>query len=306
MADYSGVWAAIQTPFDANDRFDVAVFRENAQRLAGAGVDGVYTTDSDGEFYALEFDEFQAVVDALAAEGSRLGIQVLVGATWSHTAGVIARLQYAAGRGIGGAHVGHPTYMDMSPASLRQFWQDVSHAVPRDFHLVHYNTRRIPNYLTAADYAELAGSIPNLIGTKQVTADISEFMSFVDSVPSMSHFTIDQTLTPFMLVGARGVNSWLATFNAPFVVAWYQECLSGDWAGALHRQRLVNHFVTLRREILGPFGSHGVLNKAVAAASSFLIPSVGTRRPYLPIPESAVRQFRSRVEAELPELVWTP
>jgi dihydrodipicolinate synthase/N-acetylneuraminate lyase len=48
-----GVWAAIATPFDAHDRFDAGVLRENMRRLHAAGVHGIYTTDSDGEFYAI-------------------------------------------------------------------------------------------------------------------------------------------------------------------------------------------------------------------------------------------------------------
>ena len=67
-----GVWAAIATPFDEHDRFDEAVFRENIRRLYAAGVHGIYTTDSDGEFYAIELDEFRRIVtEALAfAEAS--------------------------------------------------------------------------------------------------------------------------------------------------------------------------------------------------------------------------------------------
>ena len=52
-----GVWAAVPTPFDKNNRFDEDAFRENVRRLADAGVHGLYTTDGDGEFYAIEFEE---------------------------------------------------------------------------------------------------------------------------------------------------------------------------------------------------------------------------------------------------------
>jgi len=44
-----GVWAAIATPFDADNRFVEDAFRENLRRLHASGVHGVYTTDSDGE-----------------------------------------------------------------------------------------------------------------------------------------------------------------------------------------------------------------------------------------------------------------
>jgi len=49
-ANLHGVWAAIATPFDVEDRFEEGIFRENIRRLHGAGVHGIYTTDSDGAF----------------------------------------------------------------------------------------------------------------------------------------------------------------------------------------------------------------------------------------------------------------
>src|SRR5438105_964559 len=147
----TGVWAALVTPFDEHDRFDEASFRENLRRLAAAGVHGAYTTDSDGEFYAIELDEYRQIVDVFADESQRLGLPTQVGVTWTHTRGIIDRLRYAAERGILGAHVGHPTYMDMTPESFRQFWMEVSEAVPPEFALIHYNSARMPNYLNAPD-----------------------------------------------------------------------------------------------------------------------------------------------------------
>src|SRR5947209_18730197 len=91
-----GIWAAIATPFDAQDRFDEDVFRENMRRLHAAGVHGIYTTDSDGEFYAIELDEFKEIIRTFADEARRLGVASQVGVTWSHTAGMLDRLRFAA------------------------------------------------------------------------------------------------------------------------------------------------------------------------------------------------------------------
>src|SRR5919109_4798427 len=105
-----GIWAAIATPFDAHDRFDEEIFRENIRRLHVAGVHGIYTTDSDGEFYAIELEEFKQVVKVFADETQRLNCPTMVGVTWCNTQGMIDRLRYAAAQGIHGAHVGHPFF----------------------------------------------------------------------------------------------------------------------------------------------------------------------------------------------------
>ena len=302
-ANLHGVWVAIATPWDADNRFDERRFRENVRRLAATGVHGAYTTDSDGEFYAVEFDDYRRIVDALAEEAQRTGFATQVGVTWFNTHGVIARLEHAASQGILGAHVGHPPFMDMTPASLSAFWSDVTASVPDTFGLVHYNSPRMPNVLGPASYQSLAASIPNLVGTKQVTADFFDFASIVQCAPDLAHFTGEQTMTPFMLFGARGVYSWLANFNPFYMLAWYNDCRSGRWEQARVRQERVLRFIRLKRAVFGADNRYGVVNKAVAAASPFLGGGHRTRPPYLPVPQAAVDTFRARVATEFPDFL---
>lgn len=299
-----GVWAAIQTPFDEQGRFDEPVFRENVRRLHAAGVHGIYTTDSDGEFYAIELEEFRQIVDVFADEAQRLGIPTEVGVTWSHTQGMIDRLRHAANRGILGAHVGHPYFMPMSAESYRVFWQELSAAVPDWFAFVHYNTPRVHNYQRGPDYKRLQAEVSNLVGTKHVGADFPEFLTLMADAPQLSHFASEHAFTPYVLFGARGVHSWFANFNAPYIVAWYDEMRRGEWDRARHRQERIHAFMRAS-EILHQSGNlHGIIGKAIAASSDFLLPSNRTRRPYLPVPPEVVAGFRAVAEADFPDLLW--
>ena len=299
-----GIWAAMTTPFDEHDRFDAGVLRENVRRLAAAGVHGAYVADSDGEFYALELDEYHEIVDAFSDEARRGGLPAQVGVTWSHTKGVLDRLRYAAEQGILGAHVGHPTYMDMTPDSLRQFWADVSSAVPETFGLIHYQSARLPNPLGPVDYMRLADEIPNLIGSKHTGRVFPDFLTLVQTTPQLAHFTLDDVLTPFTMAGACGDYSWFVNFNPQYVLTWYGHCVAGRWAEAAACQERFHRLLRLKREVIGAQNYHGIANKAVAASSDFLVPSTRTRRPYLPVSEEAVTRFKHRVEEELPDLVW--
>jgi 4-hydroxy-tetrahydrodipicolinate synthase len=238
-----GVWAAIATPFDDDDRFDAEVLRENMRRLHAAGVHGIYTTDSDGEFYAIELDEYQRIIDVFSEEAHRLGIPTQVGVTWTNTRGIVNRLRYAAERGILGAHVGHPYFMPMSSESYRVFWEDVRQAVPESFALIHYNTPRVHNYQRGPDYAVLQGEISNLVGTKHVGSDFPEFLTLVSEAPELSHFTSEHAFTPYTLFGARGIYSWFVNFNAHYMVAWYDDLCAGRWQEAIHRQRRMHAFM---------------------------------------------------------------
>jgi 4-hydroxy-tetrahydrodipicolinate synthase len=303
-ANLHGVWAAIATPFDEQDQFDEDVLRENMRRLHAAGVHGIYTTDSDGEFYAIEFDEFQRIVDVFANEARRLGIPTQVGVTWSHTRGIVDRLQHAAACGVLGAHVGHPYFMPMSAESYRGFWDDVRRAVPESFALIHYNTPRVHNYQRGPDYALLQREIPNLIGTKHVGSDFPEFMTLLADAPELSHFTSEHAFTPYTMFGARGIYSWFANFNPRYMVEWYGEMQAGDWEAARHRQRRMHAFMRAS-EVLHEGGNlHGILGKAITACSPFLVSNNRTRRPYLPVRDETLRRFRRIIDEEFSDLRW--
>lgn len=299
-----GVWAAIATPFDENDRFDEAIFRENIRRLHAAGVHGIYTTDADGEFYAIELDEFRRIVDVFADETQRLGIPTQVGVTWSHTQGIVDRLEIAVERGILGAHVAHPIYLPMTPSSYRVFWDDVQAAVPEWFGLIHYNTPRAHTVQHGPDYAALRRRIPNLIGTKHVGSDVPDFLTLVADAPELSHFTGEHAMTPFMFLGARGVYSWFVNFNAPYIVAWYEAIAAQRWDEARYRQERMHAFIRATDLLKGEGNLHAIMGKAVTAASSFLVPANRTRKPYLPVPEATVDAFRRLVHEQFPDLLW--
>jgi 4-hydroxy-tetrahydrodipicolinate synthase len=299
-----GVWAAITTPFDAHDRFDADVFRENIRRLHAAGAHGIYTTDSDGEFYAIELDEFKQVVKVFADETRRLSFPSMVGVTWCNTQGMTDRVRYAAEQGILGAHVGHPFFMPMSPESYRAFWDDMQAAAPDWFGLVHYNTPRVHNYRRGPDYVALL-DIPNLIGTKHVGSDFPEFLTLMASVPQLSHFTGEHAMTPYMLFGARGVYSWFVNFNPRFMLEWYAAIQDGRWDEARRRQERLHAFRGAIADLEGSGNLHGIVGKALSSASAFLVAANRTRKPYLAVPAERVAEFRRRVEAEFADLVWT-
>lgn len=301
----AGIWAAVPTPFDDDDRFDEGVFRENLRRLAAAGVHGVYTTDADGEFYALELDEFRHVVDALADEADRLSLPCQVGVSWSHTAGIVDRLRHCVQLGIRGAHVGHPTYMEMTEKSWLGFWQDVAAAVSEDFELVHYNTPKMPNYLIGIDYARLCDLVPNLVGTKHVRSDVVEFGGLVRHAPSLAHFVGEQAYGFLAPYGAAGIYSWFANFNPRWLLEWHADVVAGRFPEVVRRQQRMLEFIEATEGLIAGGHQHAAIGKAIASGSDFLVAAPRTRRPYLPIPEETIERWKLHVYRHFPDMCWT-
>jgi 4-hydroxy-tetrahydrodipicolinate synthase len=66
---FRGVWAAIATPFTADDRIDEAGLRRNMQHLTDAlAIDGIFCTGTMGEFWALTKEERKRVVEIVVEE----------------------------------------------------------------------------------------------------------------------------------------------------------------------------------------------------------------------------------------------
>ncbi len=301
-----GVWLALTTPFTPDDRIDTDAVRENVRRCRAVGLHGVYTTDSDGEFYAIELDEFQTLIEAFGAECGRAGIASQAGVTWSSTRGVTDRLRVAAANGVLGAHVGHPIFMPMTDASFLQFWRDVSDAVPEGFGLIEYNTPRQPHVLRGEDFRRLGEEFPKLVGVKYVQDEVDAFMASRRAAPDLAFFSGETVLTDFGRHGARGTYSWMAAYNPRFMLDWWEDIEQGRWDEAARKNRRLLEFATAAKGHLRESGNlHGIIGKAIAAASPFLVETTWeTRKPYLPVSRAAWDRFKRVADEEFADLAF--
>ena len=80
---FVGPWAGLPVAWTDNDRFDEETYRGDVARCCEAGMPGVYTGGTTGEFYAMEFDEFQPVARATVEECRVHDKPVMIGEVWS-------------------------------------------------------------------------------------------------------------------------------------------------------------------------------------------------------------------------------
>ena len=109
-----GVWPAIPLPWCDDDSLDDGLLRELVLRYKSAGADGVYTTGTDGELSALDFDDFAHMVDVFAAATQEAGLPAQVGCTWLHTKGVLQRVDYAVSRGLKAVQISQPFWTPLT------------------------------------------------------------------------------------------------------------------------------------------------------------------------------------------------
>jgi 4-hydroxy-tetrahydrodipicolinate synthase len=290
--ELAGLWAAIPMPWTAGGTLDVAMFERNVARLAAVPCDGIYSTDSDGEFYALELAEFQSFVGTFsqAMRGINCGGQL--GVTWTNTRGIIDRIKVCLDHGISTVHIAYPYWMPLNADDVAHFWDDLATAAPAA-RWIQYNTPRGHIRMTGNDYRLLAAKFPEqFIGTKLGTQNFVELSEIIGATPTLAHFVTDFMLVPGMMLGGRGVYSfWVNTLPR-----WHGRlvdlCLAGRWDEAMARQRKFNLWeASCVEPLVARSYLHAVVGKARSAASRFLEDDGFTRQPYYPMPAPLVEQL---------------
>jgi 4-hydroxy-tetrahydrodipicolinate synthase len=289
-SDLTGLWSAIPMPWDRDGKLDVGVLERNVARLAAVPCDGIYTTDSDGEFYALELAEFRDFVATFTRLMAATDCGIQIGVTWTNTTGIIDRIKVCLDHGVSTVHICYPYWMPLNQDDVKRFWHDLADAAPAA-RWIHYNTPRGHVAMRGDDYRSLAAEFPQqFIGTKLGTQSFVELSEIIGRTPNLAHFLTDFTIVPGIMLGGKGVYSfWVNTLPD-----WHRRlldlCLHGKWNSAMVMQRKFNCWESECVEPLVRKGYlHGIVGKARCAASGFLEDQGYTRSPYQPVPPESVR-----------------
>ena len=122
---FIGPWAGLPVAWTDDDRFDETAYRTDVARCCQAGVPGVYSGGTTGEFYAMEFDEFKAVTRAIVEESHAQGKPAMTGCTSTYTLGAVRRAAYAAEVGADAIQVTLPYWMEIGDRQIVPFFQEV-------------------------------------------------------------------------------------------------------------------------------------------------------------------------------------
>lgn len=299
-----GVWPAIPLPWKHDDTLDAGLLREIVRRYKAAGVAGVYTTGTDGELSALDFDDFRIMVDAFASAVDEVGLPAQVGCTWLHTKGVMQRVQYAVDRGLRAVQVAPPFWTELNDPELTGFFATLSERFP-DIGVVHYNIAKA-RFLHGTDYARILPEAPTLIGSKHTGGNVGELMGCVEHAPSMHHFVVDGQAMPGAMLGAKGIYSFTANLNPVWAVEFFDACARGDVAEAARRKRLEARFFEAWSASWGPVTASQSLAKMATQCGVAPEITLRVRAPYLSGTDEQVAVLRSLLDGEFRELRYSP
>jgi 4-hydroxy-tetrahydrodipicolinate synthase len=230
MADITnlkGCGTAIVTPFKEDLSIDEDALRSFVEFQISEGIDFLVPCGTTGESPTLSTPELCRVVEiVLKTAGGR--VPVIAGAGGNNTAHVIELARAYERLGADGLLSVSPYYNKPTQEGLYQHYKAIADATRLP--IIVYNVPPRTNVNITADTIVRLAGIPNIIGVKEASGDISQIAEILNRVPStFKVFSGDDSITlPLVALGGVGLIS-VASNEAPRqMAALTRAALDGD------------------------------------------------------------------------------
>jgi len=299
--DLRGNWGTLLLPVNPDDSIDLARLGEELDYLTGAGLDGIYSNGTAGEFHNQTEEEFLRIQELMAEKCHRAQMPFQIGVSHPFPADTLERVRRTAALQPSAFQVILPDWVTTAPDEQIAFLQRIA-AVADGIPLVLYNPPHAKLVLRPQELALLSVVIPSLIGVKTGAGDHDWYAAMAPYAKDLSVFVPGHLLaTGVREQVAAGAYSNVACLSPRGAQAWWR-LMQTDLPEALRIQQRIGEFFD--RCIL-PYKQAGysnpALDKFLAAAGGW--GNVGTRLrwPYKWIDEKEATAARVIAKSLLPE-----
>lgn len=202
----TGSLVALVTPMLDNGQVDYESFRKLIDWHIENGTDGIVAVGTTGESATLRVDEHVAVLEA-AVQHANGRVPVIAGTGANSTAEAIDLARHAKALGAAYTLSVVPYYNKPTQEGIYQHFRTIAEAVDIDMILYNVPGRTVADM--SNDTALRLAQIPNIVGLKDATGDLSRACDLFKRIPDC--FAVysgdDATSLAFMLCGGHGVIS---------------------------------------------------------------------------------------------------
>ena len=234
---FTGCGTALVTPFRRDGSFDEAAMRRLVKRQIEQGIDFLVPCGTTGESPTLERSEHVRAVEIAVEEARGKKTPVLAGAGGYNTREVIELARGCEKAGANGILSVTPYYNKPTQEGLYQHFKAIAEAVSIPIVLYSVQGRTGVNIEPAT--AERLAAIPNIIGIKEASGNITQIADAINRVPK--EFIVlsgDDAMTiPVIALGGRGVISVIANEVPGAMTELVRLANQGDFADARALQK---------------------------------------------------------------------
>lgn len=297
-----GNWATVLLPVNADDSIDWLRLERQITTLIAAGVNGIYTNGTTGEFWSQTETEFDRLSSLVTEHCEAAGMPFQIGACHVSPQLTLERIRRAREFKPGAIQVTLPDWWKPNDreivVTLARF---AAAAAP--IGLVLYNPPHAKRVLMPEDFGRLKQSVPELVGVKVAGGNDEWYERMRDEMTGLSVFIPGHQLATGLRLGAHGAYSNVACLHPRGAQVWYESIRTRPEA-ALDLESRIQEF--MNRYIVPFRDEHGfsnfALDKLLAQIGGLTDAGTRVRWPYGSIPEIEAARLRPVANQMLPEL----
>lgn len=285
-----GIIPPIVTPIREDETLDEDALRRLIDFVIGGGCSGILAFGSNGEFYMMEEDEMERALAVMMDQaGGRVPLYMGVGSI--RTSKCIRLAQMGVRLGAKAVSILQPMFIKPTDEELKRHIRSIAASVSETAVLLYNNPGRCGYAMSQEVVEELAHTIPNLVGMKDSSGDLTQTMEFIRRNADVGFKVMcgkDTLIYSGLCVGAVGAVCSTANYLPKLVCSIYDRYVAGDLKGSLEAQWDLNPVRLATDRSSFPVATKDLANLVgMQVGSPFL--------PNLPSPAKQIEHLRKQL-----------
>jgi dihydrodipicolinate synthase/N-acetylneuraminate lyase len=297
-----GIWTALPVPWKKNGSLDRATYATDIARCCKAGVHGLYSGGTTGEFYVQDFKLFREINELLTHTSHEHGTPIQAGCTALDTAEACKRVSFARKIGADIIQIALPFWLELDDAEVMDFFVAVARAAGR-IPIVHYDTGRSKRRISPSLYQQIRKRVPTLWGTKFGGSDVWSVKQITQANPGLKVFVGEHILASSTPMGATGSYSSVVMVNPSWILGYYEACRSGDWEHAFRVQDEIAILFQGFDEFVTPNLQDTAIDRMLGRLAGFVKCPIEAKPPYRHGTAEDLRRLRNWTKKNLPHIL---
>jgi dihydrodipicolinate synthase/N-acetylneuraminate lyase len=300
-----GNWATLLLPINADESIDYARLDDELCYLTQAGVNGVYSNGTAGEFHAQTEDEFDRIHELVAQRCEDAGLPFQIGASHMSMQISLGRIRRSVAFKPSAFQVILADWFPLQESEMIVCLEHLARAAD-PIGLVLYNPPHAKRRLTPAHIGVLNRAVPALVGIKVADGDEAWYAEMREHCADLSVFIPGHHLATGFSHGAAGAYSNVACLHPVGAQRWY-DLMRVDLKQALEWEGRIRQFFD---EYISPYITqlgypNGAADKLLSVIGGWAQVGSRLRLPYRWIDETEAARLRDIATRLIPEiLVW--
>lgn len=227
-----GIIAAMSTPFFPDETLNEAQLRYQVDRLIGAGLHGIFALGTNGENYAMDFEEKVRIMEIVIDQAEKR-VPIYIGTGCVTTKETVALTKKAWELGADCASVVSPWFAANTQEGLYEHYKAVAEC--SELPVLVYNMPARTGVNVHYKTMEKLAKIPNIVGIKDSSGNFDNMQRYLESCGDRISVLSgnDSLILPCLLAGGQGgisgISNVLPERMVRIYTAWEEGNLEEAW-----------------------------------------------------------------------------